>query len=513
MKPSDLLFDIIHSLTPQEEAMFLQVASLQQGDKNYLKLFECIKKLESYDEEHIKENFSNETFIKHLPSEKNQLLHQLLKGLRQNYAQTNTSSYIKEQLKNVQILFNKSLYKLARKELDLIKNLAYEHELFYAILEIIDLERVIIDIEVRFGDNSLDKIKLLMNEKESILAYIDELNQHESFYHVVSKFLEKGMIIEDTAKEEEIRNLLNYPLLQTIDRIDSKKAKIYALVSKTIIHRLLLQLSLIQSTIDQVVQIFETNTAIISEMPIMYLYIHGFLTRYYTLQRQHQISNKLIEKIGQLAHHPVYNSPDLQMQVFSKYSANRLMFLSYTGQHQKALEFIPEITKGLTKYEYQLKADDLLFLEFTISINYYGNNNLNKSLAHINKIINHPLGNSKKEVLRIARVLNLIVHYELGNLDLLPYLYKSTNRFFEHLPNLHLYEAVFLEFYKKFALSKRVANKLDLLNELESKLKDVFKNPYSAYILEYLDFFAWIDSKRHKISYSDAIRIKNQIID
>lgn len=513
MKPSDILFDIIHSLTPQEEAMFIQIASLQQGEKNYLKLFECIKKLESYDEERIKENFSTEIFIKHLPSEKNQLLHQLLKGLRQSYTQTNTSSYIKEQLKNVQILFNKSLYKLARKELDLVKNLAYKHELFYAILEIIDLERVIIDIEVRFGDNSLDKIKLLMNEKESILMHLDELNQHETFYHTVSKFFEKGMIIEDSEKEEEIRNLLLHPLLQRISSIDSKKAKIYALVSKTIIHRLLLELDLIQKTINEVLQIFEDNPAIISEMPIMYLYIHGFLTRYYTLRHQHQMTNKIIDKIGQLAHHPVYNSPDLQIQVFSKYASNRLMFLSYTGQHQKALEFIPEITNELIKYEYQLNTDDLLFLEYTLAINYYGNANLNKSLAYINKIINHPSGNSKKEVMRVVRILNLIVHYELNNNDLLPYLYKSTCRFFEHLPNLHIYESVFLEFYKKYTFSKRQANKIELLNELESKLKETFENPYSAYILEYFDFFAWIDSKRHKISYSEATRIKMQMSD
>jgi hypothetical protein len=508
MKPSDLLYDIIHSLTPEEETAFRQVASLQHGEKNYLKLFECIRSQEQYDEEAIKEKFADEVFIKHLPSEKNQLLHQLLKGLRQNYTNTNTAAYIKEQLKNVQILFNKSLYKLARRELDRVKDLAYQHELFYAILEIIDLERVIIDIEVRFGDNSMEKIKLLMHEKENILVQAETLNAYEQFYMQVSRYFERGMIIEDPNREVEIKHLLNHPLLFDIDKVDARKSKIYALVSKAIIHRLLLQLDTLSICIHAVIDLFENNESIISEMPVMYLSAHGFLTRYYTLKGQYHMTDKIIDKLEQLMFHQVYTSPDLQMQVFAKYATNKLMFLSYTGQYEKALEYIPDVTKGLKYYEERFNTDDLLFLEYTIAINYYGNNLLNKCLAHINKIINHPKGNNLKEVVRMARLLNLIIHYELNNTELLPYLYKSTLRFFTLLPSTHKYETHFLEFYKKYALAKRVTNKQELLSELEQQLREVFKNPYSAYILEYFDFFAWIDAKRHRINYSEANTIK-----
>ena len=48
------------------------MSSLQSGEKNYIKLFDSIEKQNEYNEDAIKHQFREETFIKHLPSEKNQ---------------------------------------------------------------------------------------------------------------------------------------------------------------------------------------------------------------------------------------------------------------------------------------------------------------------------------------------------------------------------------------------------------------------------------------------------------
>ena len=82
MKPSNQLFDLIQSLTPDEEFHFNNSSSIQQGEKNYIKLYNFLKSQEEYDEEEVKNHFKNEVFIQHLASEKNQLLHHVLKSLR-----------------------------------------------------------------------------------------------------------------------------------------------------------------------------------------------------------------------------------------------------------------------------------------------------------------------------------------------------------------------------------------------------------------------------------------------
>src|SRR5574343_1896005 len=103
MKPSNLLFDIIKSLNNEEIKFFRKISSLQQGDKNYIRLFEYISSLNEYDEEDVKSAFKNETFIKHLPSEKNQLLHHILKSLRHFRIENSQTAAINEQIKNIQL--------------------------------------------------------------------------------------------------------------------------------------------------------------------------------------------------------------------------------------------------------------------------------------------------------------------------------------------------------------------------------------------------------------------------
>ena len=63
MKPTNQLFDIIKSLTPEEEKKFILLSSLQQGEKNYIKLYNFIQKQDSYDEDVVKSHFKNEIFI------------------------------------------------------------------------------------------------------------------------------------------------------------------------------------------------------------------------------------------------------------------------------------------------------------------------------------------------------------------------------------------------------------------------------------------------------------------
>ena len=86
------------------------MSSLQLGEKNYIKLFDAIEKQSEYDEEGIKNHFKGETFIRHLPSEKNHLYKLILKSLRLFYADNSVSAILAENIQSIEILYNKALY-------------------------------------------------------------------------------------------------------------------------------------------------------------------------------------------------------------------------------------------------------------------------------------------------------------------------------------------------------------------------------------------------------------------
>ena len=111
MKPSPELFNLIQSLSKSEKRFFKLSSSLQEGEKNYLKLFETIEKQQQYNEAEIKKKYENEKFIQHLPSEKNHLYKLILKSLRGYHSDNSINSILKQELKNIEILYNKALYK------------------------------------------------------------------------------------------------------------------------------------------------------------------------------------------------------------------------------------------------------------------------------------------------------------------------------------------------------------------------------------------------------------------
>jgi hypothetical protein len=119
--------DLIKSLkqASHEKRFFKLHSALQSGDKNYLRIFDAIDKQKVYDEEGMKKLFAKETFIKHLPSEKNHLYKLILKALRAYHCrELVVSGMLKQEIKNIEILYQKALYVECNKLLHRAKRIA-----------------------------------------------------------------------------------------------------------------------------------------------------------------------------------------------------------------------------------------------------------------------------------------------------------------------------------------------------------------------------------------------------
>ena len=141
MKVTDDLFQLIKSLTQSEKRFFKVYASLHhiKGDDNkYFKLFNAIDKQKIYDEELIRKQFGNEKFLKQLFVVKNYLYHTILKSLRVYNSEKTKQSELIDLLKDIQTLYDKSLYKQCRKFVDKAKKIAYEYEMQAQILAVLD---------------------------------------------------------------------------------------------------------------------------------------------------------------------------------------------------------------------------------------------------------------------------------------------------------------------------------------------------------------------------------------
>ncbi len=156
MKPSTELFELIKSLSKSEKRFFKLSSSLQTGDKNYLKIFDAIEKQAVYNEAALKIAFKKETFVSHFPSEKNHLYKLILKSLRNYHSDNSINSVLKQEIKNVEILYKKALFKECNKFLIRAKKQAIENEKFYFLFELISWEKLLLEEAFEDGQFNAD---------------------------------------------------------------------------------------------------------------------------------------------------------------------------------------------------------------------------------------------------------------------------------------------------------------------------------------------------------------------
>ena len=223
MKPSQELFKLTKSLTKSEKRFFKLLSSLQSGEKNYIKLFDAIEKQSSYDEEAIKKQFKNETFIKHLPSEKNHLYKLILKSLRSFYSENSISAILAEHIQSIEILYNKALYMECAKLVKKGKKLAEAHERFYYLFELIKWEKMLLEEEYQSGDFSADLNKVI-EEEQWVIRRLRNLAEYQILYSKVNYVFRQGGFIRNEGEESMINEILSHDLIKGKNTALSKRA-------------------------------------------------------------------------------------------------------------------------------------------------------------------------------------------------------------------------------------------------------------------------------------------------
>ncbi|NQZ20409.1 MAG: hypothetical protein HRT44_14295, partial [Bdellovibrionales bacterium] len=223
MKPSTELFDLIKSLSKSEKRFFKLASSLQTGDKNYLKIFDAIDKQTDYDENNIKDQFKSETFIKHFPSEKNHLYKLILKSLRSYHSDNSVSSVLKQEIKNIEILYNKALFKECNKFLMRAKKMAIQHEKFYYLFELINWEKRLLEEALEDGQFTKDLDTLIIEEQE-VIEKLRNLAAYHVLYSKINYVFRSGGHVRDDEDKRLVEEIANHPLIKGKNTALSKRA-------------------------------------------------------------------------------------------------------------------------------------------------------------------------------------------------------------------------------------------------------------------------------------------------
>ena len=514
-KYSNHLFELIKSLSKAEKRyfnLFVSRHSASNSPNNAQLLFDAIDKQDNYKEEEILEKLKDYPLINKFSITKARLYDTILKSLDAYYAEKSKSQLIRNEIHYIEILFNKSLYKQCAKRINSAKKQAIKYNKNHLLSQLILWEKKLIEKD-NYQSIERKKIESLSHTEQNILTDIVLKSQLWEF---------KALLFQQLNKIGRARSLDE---VQTLKSNVEEKLKLIDIPPEKIGLSYLFNHILcayyfaiyeegksLQSVLTTI-QIIEKNTVEFLDEPN--ILISELTNGVYLAMKQKEIkkAQELYDKLKIL-----YNksreegSNDLVLKIKSSLMSLELLLVTQTCDFKKFDSIFPAISIFIEENKNILNDSRLAFLYYNIAHNLFIQDEFNDALKWINKLLNSINIDQAQEIYSSAEILNLFIHYELKNYELINYSLKSTKRFLKTRNKLFDYESTVLNFMQKVSNYKFDPFEIDnLLTQLLTELKEITNNPFENIPFEYFDIKNWTNSKLNNQKLSVITREQNSL--
>lgn len=505
MRATDDLFQLIKSLKPSEKRYIRVQANRQGGDVNYMKLFDAIDAQKEYDETELKSKFIGGGFSSQFSVTKNYLSGLILNGLRHYDSANSVNAQLKTILQNVEILFKKALFKQSHKELRKAKKLAIHYDKYPMQLEVFRWEKRIRMTQFTFVGPS-DELQAVFEEEREVQIKINRIYALEQIQYKLSRLITNRGIARKKSEADDFHAIMNDPVINEQAILHDFLPKAYLYNIYHLYYRAVRDENRSYEAAVKRMELFDAHPHQIEEQLHNYIGVLNNLLHFHVEVCDIVTTFETIEKLKALPqkYSKVLSATD-KLKIYVATGINELNLLQANGQFSKALEVMQEyILPGFKKYEKEIPDAHYITLCFTIATIYFGNNLIDTALDWITRILNNSHWSTKEDTLCLARIYNLIFHYENDNIALIEYEGRNTQRFLNRRGKLHeLEKAIINLIYKR--LPKLEFNKNKRVEELKNvRNKIVETNKALVYSNEaYRGLITWIDSKIEDVSYAE----------
>ena len=494
---SSSLHELIQSMSKSEKRYFKVFSSRHTigEENNYIRIFDYIEQLEEYNEELLFEYFEGEAFLNKFSITKNRLYESILKALDAYHANSSVDAQIFRLIHGAEILYKKSLYNHAHKQLISAEKLAIKHEKHILQVEINKQLKKIIESKGHSQTVSKEVQSIFETNKKLIdtISYYTTLWQlkGELFAHINTKGQARSK--EDIKNYVEIKAKLDQlgkpeaPSFENTYLYNHVMSAYFFAINEKAESLTYLEINL---------TLYKNNPNKIQHEPNIYFSI---LTNIIHLKSQVGDYKTALIHLNELKTFPdkykIDLNEDLAIKLFSSKYSLKLMLYTNQGEFEKAAELASIIEEGLRLYTDKITLTRKAYLAFKLAVAFFGLGDYHTSLKWLNQILNDNRLDEKEDLLAFAQILNLLVHLELKNERLLPYALKSTQRFLKKRNRTYQFETIFLKYISKIAKSTDRFEEELILKSVQKELDEIKKDPLESIALDYFDFSAWIEAK------------------
>ncbi len=455
----------------------------------YLKLFYAIDKLDECSDELLKKKLKGNSFIKHLPVTKNYLFNAILKQLKAYRSDFLINDTLIELLRDADILVRKTLYKEGYKILRKAAELAEKYELFLFCLEIYD--RILaLNYDLPANEKTISESFDIYNKQITVLNKYTEIVEQKKLQTRRGEILCASLKPEE--QEKKLKALLQEPLLKEDFNFSSYSSGLYHYHTKGLIHVHYHDTHTGRGykVNKKFVEHLESNPDLLRVNMARYSSsVNNFMLCQLTLKKYDEFKTT-VKKLTELKPENEY----LNYRIKEKVIGLMLVYYIFTHNYEEGKTYILKNEKDLVENENLYGRSFLMAIVDSCCVIHFMLKEYSMALKWVNRILNYK-GNIRYEIQGVARLINLLIHYELKNYDHVEYLLKPTTTFLKKHNLYHEYEKEIISFFGRVV---ELNKEIEIKREFSKIAESLKKYRQSARELEMFIFFdmpGWFATK------------------
>ena len=501
MLKSESLIHLINNLTKQEKKEFSLYIS-NKPEKDYIFLFRLIDDKKISDPEELKMSFlaakpasSFNTVVIYLFD----LLIDILTRLR-----TEQDSYylLFNELLHARVLYEKSMYQECFQVLKKVKEKAVYYENHFALLV---AQRLELNYLLTLDFEDMDEQKLLNKQYKmnNTLKSIRQLNEQSSLYELLKyRMINKGASrsLEETQKLDDlVTSEISIVASAGVENFEIKKnhqlfqANYFITVG---------DYKAAFNSFVELNKLFEENSHLWNNPPVYYLMTVEGMLESLRIMHNYEGMNYFIEKLTKLSS----PSSSFQLNVTYVIFIYRLFSFIDAGDFDKAGMWIAEHQASLIDKMLLLKEQQQAEMSLYIALIHLGNGEYRKARKRLSATIGRGHLYSLP-LFRTIRIVNVMIHYELGDVDYIQSEVRSIKREMSKNKGHNLkVESFLLKFLNYSFVDTDRKKRAKIWESMAEEVHALYADKYETQILRKFDFVAWVEAKIFEVPLSDILK-------
>lgn len=508
----DHLHRLIHSLDRAEKRYFKVYTSRHLiGDhSNHQVLFDAIADQEEYDEAAILKKYRKEAFTNRFAISKHRLYETVLRSLDAYHAESSIDARLRRSLHHVEILYKRALYPEAEKMLHSARRMAAQHGRSAIMVAVREWECRFME-NANYSGTAVTALSTWEDEGaalRSALAHADALWLLKS--STFKEIYKKGQARDDE-RISALRQLLSSPLLQHIDGAASPRSTylfhhIHSAVAFAMAdpvksrEHLLVNKALIEANYDH-----------FSQEPNLLLSVLSNLAFVTARLGSHEEALSMLKEFRQAPEtHAMPENEDLDLKLFTTSYSLELGLHCRAGEFAKAFDLLPRIERGLAQHTGSMGPVRLAGFYFQMAYAAFGAGEVETAMRLTNKLLNDISIDQTEEPICYGRLLHLILLFETGRTDLLPYALRNTSRFLQTRKRAHRTEQLLIGLVQSVSRSTSQRRTGEQFQRFHDQLIAQEENTLERVLYDHLDPIAWAASKLTGRAFADIVKERAQ---